>query len=134
IKFKMMDDINDVLVNHKKYCSMVREELAIDSLGDIYPCQFFVALPYKLRTKYILGNINKEEINTELVNEFKHLKICKKNIIGINFNRCKTCKIDRFCQKVCYGFNINEQKFDSKLIKNAIYFEKLLFKLIQENM
>jgi len=132
IKFKMEEDINDVFDNNKKYCSMVREELAVDALGNVYPCQFFVALPFKLRTKYILGNIFTKKIDYNLIKEIRNLKICKKNPIGIKLNKCETCMVDRFCQKVCYGFNIIEQGFDSKLIENAIYFERLLFKLIRE--
>jgi radical SAM protein with 4Fe4S-binding SPASM domain len=119
LHLKMVEDIKYIINNNKEHCPVLREELAIDTNGDIYPCQFFVALPEEYRKKYILGNINLSEVNSDLVKKVEDFKICDNDLLGAQIAKCRTCRPDRSCKKICYAFNLQENKFDSQILANA---------------
>jgi uncharacterized protein len=133
IHLKMVEDVKYIINSKKEHCPILREELAIGPSGNIYPCQFFVALPKQLREQFVLANINKPDVDRELMKKVEDFKICKNNLIGEEIPKCKDCQIDRTCKKVCYGFNIKEDRFDARILHNAWQLENAFMDLVKKH-
>lgn len=132
LHLKMVEDIKYIVKYGKEHCPVLREELAIDTNGDVYPCQFFVALPKEYRENYVLGNINQPGVNSELVKKVEDFKICDNDLLGTQIARCQDCQPDRSCKKICYAFNLPENRFDSGILANAWRLENDFIDLVKK--
>ena len=92
---KVLSDIKQYepigqLNNFDEACGSLKYTLAIDSLGNIYPCNSFY---------YKLGNIRE---NT-LIDVWKSEKLKKiQNIMKEDLKKCKECKLESLCNR-CPG-------------------------------
>ena len=85
-----------------KGCGSGSEYLAVTPDGDIYPCHQFAG-----NTKFILGNINSANLDTQNIDLDKNLmkKFFHNNII--ENEKCKNCWVKYFCGGGCAANNEN---------------------------
>jgi len=76
-------------------CGAGHEYVAITPEGDIYPCHQFVG-----NEKFIMGNLDSIELNTEIANEFKNAHIYNKP-------ECIKCWARFYCSGGCQANNFN---------------------------
>lgn len=92
---KVLSDIKQYepigqLNNFDEACGSLKYTLAIDSLGNIYPCNSFY---------YKLGNIRE----STLIDVWKSEKLKKiQNIMKEDLKKCKECKLESLCNR-CPG-------------------------------
>lgn len=70
-------------------CGSGTEYLAVTPWGDFYPCHQFVG-----NEKFLLGNVEKGIVNTELCNQFKSCNVYAKE-------KCRTCFARFYCSGGC---------------------------------
>lgn len=99
---KVLRDIKEYepvgqLNNFDEACGSLKYTLAVDSIGNIYPCNSFY---------YKLGNIRK----TTLSSVWKSEKLKKiQNIMKIDLKKCNECNLKDFCNR-CPGLAYLEDK------------------------
>lgn len=134
INFKLIGDVCRVMEKKNVSCSIIADELSIDPDGDIYPCEFFVGLPPEIKKNYIIANIFKGKVDKVLVNRLLNFKMCEKGILNVAVNKsnCGLCDEDRSCHKICYGFDLQLQKFSAELFANAAIMERQIINLVKK--
>lgn len=79
-------------------CGAGHEYVAIDPSGDIYPCHQFVGMD-----EFKLGNLDSEELNTEIGTMFRNGNIYNKP-------KCENCWAKFYCSGGCQANNYNFNK------------------------
>jgi len=116
----LIKHLQDFVVSDRQlYCAKANQSSMIDIDGNIYPCDFFLAIPIEERKKYLIGDI-KKGFNLSLVKKYKNHKICQKNqFFPLLKKPCSFCSVSRSCFKVCLGFDLEKRKFNQKIAQEC---------------
>jgi radical SAM protein with 4Fe4S-binding SPASM domain len=122
----LSDFIFGTLTNSQKRGCPAGKKLAVDSNGDVYPCQM-ISHP-----DYCLGNIRNQSLN-EIQSSLKLKQMCQQFACRMeNIARCQTCQWRGFCRAACPGAALWQKgtiwDVDALCDVRADLYGKLIFK------
>ena len=101
------------------YCDALVGQIAISPMGDVYPCQMFIASNINTSLKkFCIGNIKEKNLNKQIEARKWFNEYNTKNL-----KNCENCKIKSNCGE-CAFYNFIENNFERKCEKKETSFYK----------
>lgn len=112
----------------KTRCAKWTSEIFIDSYGDIFVCDAFLAFPHEKRTQFSHDNIHLPRFDNWKYRSFSDWKYCNDTILSdkTKLLDCEVCEETKACSMLCNALPINNTTLDDAIIaSNFKIFRKL---------
>lgn len=110
----------------EKGCPKIKEEFLADIDGNIYPCEFYLSIPFEQRKKYMIGDV-KKGAKMKLAESCMNHKICDSgDNLPVLKTKCPSCKKSQSCYKICFGYDLQKKKFNPEIaVNNWLFFREI---------
>ncbi len=110
------------------WCAKWRSEIFIDSYGEIYVCDAFLAYPYEKRKKYAHDNLFKPNFNQKKFEEYRDWKYCNNTILwdDSDITHCEICDETKSCSTLCNALPNNDSDYDRDILMSNFHLYRKL--------